>query len=118
MLIYKEQFADAWTAKDLHFGNTATSRVEGNWIGIEVGLRDTRDTRLNGRGAHAYIKKFLQVSTGDLLSAKAEETKRSKEKIHYLLELPSMLEAISGKYQSKFALKRCLVEFEKVEEKS
>nr|CCA18090.1 Pc21g00130 putative [Albugo laibachii Nc14] len=52
-LIYKERFVNAWTSKYRHFGNKATSRVE---------------------GAHAYIKKFLQVSTGDLLSVLSKLT--------------------------------------------
>ncbi|RKF64238.1 hypothetical protein OnM2_020096 [Erysiphe neolycopersici] len=97
---------NAWTSKELHFCKKATSRVE---------------------GAHAYIKKFLQVSTGDLLSVftkltlavehqvKAEEAKRSEEKMHHLLELPSVFKSVSGKI-SRYALKRCLTEFGKLEE--
>ena len=45
-LIYKDRFVNDWTSMYLHFGNKATSRVE---------------------GAHACLKTFLQVSTGDLL---------------------------------------------------
>lgn len=44
-LPHKEKLVRAWTDKLTHFGNIATSRVE---------------------GAHAVLKKMLQVSTGDL----------------------------------------------------
>lgn len=46
---FKEKFVYAWTKKNLHFGNHVTSRVE---------------------GAHSKLKKYLQVSTGDLRGVK------------------------------------------------
>ncbi|XP_074265811.1 protein FAR1-RELATED SEQUENCE 5-like [Silene latifolia] len=42
---YKEMFVTAWTDKHPHFGNRVSSRAE---------------------GAHAKLKSYLQVSTGDL----------------------------------------------------
>jgi hypothetical protein len=42
---YKSYFVSAWVDKKLHLGNHATSRAE---------------------GAHGVLKKYLQVSTGDL----------------------------------------------------
>nr|KAJ0186149.1 hypothetical protein LSAT_V11C900470640 [Lactuca sativa] len=42
-LPWKEKFVSAWTKKYLHFGNRSSSRAE---------------------GAHAKLKKYLQVSTG------------------------------------------------------
>ncbi|CEG46318.1 MULE transposase domain [Plasmopara halstedii] len=56
-LIHKERFINAWTSKHMHFGNTSTSRVE---------------------GSHAYIKKFLQTSTGDLLTMFLEKSPFSR----------------------------------------
>ncbi|KAL7252612.1 hypothetical protein ACSBR1_007225 [Camellia fascicularis] len=44
-LSFKERFVNAWTEKFAHFGNRVSSRVE---------------------GAHGKLKKYLQVSTGDL----------------------------------------------------
>ncbi|KAF7133193.1 hypothetical protein RHSIM_Rhsim09G0181600 [Rhododendron simsii] len=44
-LPFKERFVNAWTGKHPHFGNRVTSRVE---------------------GAHAMLKKYLTVSTGNL----------------------------------------------------
>ncbi|PWA86891.1 protein FAR1-RELATED SEQUENCE 5 [Artemisia annua] len=46
---WKEKFVSAWTEKYLHFGNRASSRAE---------------------GAHAKLKKYLQVSTGDFQQVK------------------------------------------------
>ncbi|KAH7833238.1 hypothetical protein Vadar_004343 [Vaccinium darrowii] len=43
-LPFKERFVNAWTSKHPHFGNRVTSRVE---------------------GAHAMLKKYLTVSTGN-----------------------------------------------------
>lgn len=48
-LPYKEKFIYAWTNKVTHFGNHVTSRVE---------------------GAHSKLKRYLQVSTGDLRGVK------------------------------------------------
>jgi len=48
-LPYRERFVHAWTDRYLHFGATVTSRVE---------------------GAHAVIKRYLHVSTGDLRAVK------------------------------------------------
>ncbi|KAL6567452.1 hypothetical protein OROGR_001120 [Orobanche gracilis] len=45
----KEKFVDAWTEDKLHFGTRVSSRAE---------------------GAHLMIKKYLQVSTGDLRQVK------------------------------------------------
>lgn len=45
-LIYKEKFIVAWTQQYLHLGNSATSRVE---------------------GSHAFLKKHIGASTGDML---------------------------------------------------
>jgi hypothetical protein len=45
-LIYKEKFIVAWTQQCLHLGNSATSRVE---------------------GSHAFLKKYIGASTGDML---------------------------------------------------
>ncbi|RQM14777.1 hypothetical protein KXD40_005598 [Peronospora effusa] len=57
----------------------------------KLGCEIQKETNINERGAHAYIKKFLHVSTEDLLSVfsklthalehqvKADETKRSEE---------------------------------------
>ena len=42
---HKERFVQCWTNKYLHFGHQETSRAE---------------------GAHSVIKRYLQVSTGDL----------------------------------------------------
>ena len=108
-LIYKDRFVNAWTSRYLHFGNKATSRVE---------------------GAHAYVKHFLQVSTGDLLSVlskltlaiehqlRTEETHRSRDKLLYLTGLPSTFTPVSG-ILSAFALKRCLGQFKRnTEEKA
>ena len=98
-LIYKDRFVNAWTSRYLHFGNKATSRVE---------------------GAHAYVKHFLQVSTGDLLSVlskltlaiehqlRTEETHRSRDKLLYLTGLPSTFTPVSG-IISAFALKSVLI---------
>ena len=52
-LPHKEKFMAAWTCKSLHFGNTSTSAVE---------------------GAHSALKKFLQVSTGDLYGVQQRMT--------------------------------------------
>ncbi|PWA55937.1 hypothetical protein CTI12_AA397510 [Artemisia annua] len=46
---WKEKFVSAWMEKYLHFGNRASSRAE---------------------GAHAKLKKYLQVSTGDFQQVK------------------------------------------------
>lgn len=46
---WKEKFVSAWTEKYLHFGNRASSRAE---------------------GAHAKLKKYLNVSTGDFQQVK------------------------------------------------
>jgi len=43
-IIWKERFIKAWTNKITHLGNTSTSR---------------------GEGAHARLKSYLQVSTGN-----------------------------------------------------
>ena len=48
-LPWKKKFVSAWTEKHLHFGNRASSRAE---------------------GAHAKLKKYLQVSTGDFQKVK------------------------------------------------
>jgi hypothetical protein len=48
-LPWKKKFVSAWTEKHLHFGNRASSRAE---------------------GAHAKLKKYLQVSTGDFQEVK------------------------------------------------
>ena len=48
---HKERFVRAWADRYLHLGNRATSRVE---------------------GAHAMIKKYLQVSIGDLHTVHAK----------------------------------------------
>ncbi|KAL6547501.1 hypothetical protein OROMI_023222 [Orobanche minor] len=56
-LPYKQYFVTAWTDKKLHFRNHATSRAE---------------------GAHSKLKKYLMVSTGDILVV--------KEKVCLLLE--------------------------------
>ena len=45
-LIRKEKFIVAWTQQYLHLGNSATSRVE---------------------GSHAFLKKHIGASTGDML---------------------------------------------------
>jgi hypothetical protein len=45
-LIHKEKFIVAWTQQYLHLGNSATSRVE---------------------GSHAFLKKHIGSSTGDML---------------------------------------------------
>ena len=45
-LIHKEKFIVAWTQQYLHLGNSATSRVE---------------------GSHAFLKKHIGASTGDVL---------------------------------------------------
>lgn len=45
-LIHKEKFIVAWTKQYLHLGNSATSRVE---------------------GSHAFLKKHIGASSGDLL---------------------------------------------------
>jgi hypothetical protein len=45
-LIHKEKFIVAWTQQCLHLGNSATSRVE---------------------GSHAFLKKHIGASTGDML---------------------------------------------------
>ena len=45
-LIFKEKFIVAWTQQCLHLGNSATSRVE---------------------GSHAFLKKHIGASTGDML---------------------------------------------------
>jgi len=42
---HKERFVFCWANRYLHFGNRETSRAE---------------------GAHSIIKRYLQVSTGDL----------------------------------------------------
>nr|CCA21105.1 Pc21g00130 putative [Albugo laibachii Nc14] len=74
---YKKQFVKAWTLKHPHFENKSSSRAE---------------------RAHAYVKKLLQVSTGDLLLVsnklntaldhqfKAEVSQRSMEKMHHMHE--------------------------------
>ncbi|XP_058185926.1 PKS-NRPS hybrid synthetase cheA-like [Rhododendron vialii] len=48
-LPFKERFVKAWTEKCAHFGNRVSSRAE---------------------GAHGKLKKYLQVSTGDLHQVK------------------------------------------------
>ncbi|KAG5527943.1 hypothetical protein RHGRI_028764 [Rhododendron griersonianum] len=48
-LPFKEQFVHAWTENCAHFGNRVSSRAE---------------------GAHGKLKKYLQVSTGDLYQVK------------------------------------------------
>src|SRR6202000_512033 len=45
-LIHKEKFIVAYTQKYLHLGNSTTSRVE---------------------GSHAFLKKHIGASTGDML---------------------------------------------------
>nr|CCA20967.1 Pc21g00130 putative [Albugo laibachii Nc14] len=65
-LIYKERFVNAWTSKYLYFGNKATSSVE---------------------GAHAYVEKFLQVSTGDLLSVLNKLTLALEHQKHQVTEV-------------------------------
>lgn len=45
-LVHKEKFIVAWTQQYLHLGNSATSRVE---------------------GSHAFLKKHIGASTGDML---------------------------------------------------
>ncbi|XP_078159354.1 protein FAR1-RELATED SEQUENCE 5-like [Carex rostrata] len=47
----KEKFVGAWTDQYLHFGNRASSRAE---------------------SAHAKLKKYLQVSTGDLYEVRSK----------------------------------------------
>nr|CCA18072.1 Pc21g00130 putative [Albugo laibachii Nc14] len=66
-----------------HFGNKATSRVE---------------------GAHAYIKKFLQDRT--------EVTRHSEDNLRYLNGLPSIYTPECGMI-SAFAIKKCLEEFKR-----
>ena len=46
-LIYKEKIVRYWTNQYLHLGNSSTSRVE---------------------GSHAFLKKYIQASTGDILT--------------------------------------------------
>jgi hypothetical protein len=46
-LIYKEKIIRCWTNQYLHLGNSSTSRVE---------------------GSHAFLKKYIQASTGDILT--------------------------------------------------
>jgi hypothetical protein len=103
-LIHKKHFVKAWTLNYPHFGSKTSSRAE---------------------GAHAFIKKFLQVSTGDLLTVfnklkialdhqiKAEMDRRSKETMHHLLTLPEIFTPVSGKI-SLFALKECLLQHDKI----
>ncbi|XP_077223979.1 protein FAR1-RELATED SEQUENCE 5-like [Tasmannia lanceolata] len=50
-LPFKEKFVYAWTVKYMHFGNHVTSRAE---------------------GAHAMLKKYLQVSIGDFREVKGK----------------------------------------------
>ena len=100
---YKDRFVNAWTSKYLHFGNKATSRVE---------------------GAQAYVKEFLRVSTVDLLSVlskrtlaiehqvRTEETHRSRGKLLHLTGLQSTFTPVSG-IISAFSLKRCLYQFKR-----
>jgi hypothetical protein len=46
-LIYKEKIIRCWTNQYLHLSNSSTSRVE---------------------GSHAFLKKYIQASTGDILT--------------------------------------------------
>lgn len=46
-LIYKEKVVRYWTNQYLHLGNSSTSRVE---------------------GSHEFLKKYIQASTGDILT--------------------------------------------------
>jgi hypothetical protein len=48
LLLYKEKLISAWVDQQAHFGNTATSRVE---------------------GIHALLKSYLRRSTFDLFEA-------------------------------------------------
>nr|CCA24101.1 Pc21g00130 putative [Albugo laibachii Nc14] len=105
-IVYKKQFVKAWTLKHPHFGNKSPSRAE---------------------GAHAYVKKFLQVSTGALLlvfnklntaldhQIKAEVSQRSMEKMHHLVKIPEIFASVSGKI-SLFALRKCLVQHGKLKQ--
>ena len=78
----QKKLVKTWTLKHPHIGCKSSSRPE---------------------GVHAYIKKLLQVSTGALLTVlnklqialdhqiKTEVDRRSKETMHYFLELQEML---------------------------
>nr|CCA22470.1 Pc21g00130 putative [Albugo laibachii Nc14] len=78
-LVYKKQFVKAWTLEHPHFGNKSSSRTE---------------------GAHAYVKKFLQFSKGDLLlvfnklntaldhQIKGEVSQINMEKMHHSVKIP------------------------------
>jgi hypothetical protein len=46
-LIHKEKIIRCWTNQHLHLGNSATSRA---------------------KGSHAFIKRYIQSSTGDILT--------------------------------------------------
>jgi hypothetical protein len=62
-LTYKEMFIRAWVGQYLHFGNWATSRVE---------------------GSHAILKKYIGGSTGDILFV-FERINNALEAQHYNL---------------------------------
>ena len=74
--------------------------------------------------AQAYIKKFLQTSTGDLLlvlykltvalenQVRTEETRCSEEKLRYLNELPSIFTPVC-EMVSAFAIKKWLEEIKR-----
>ncbi|KAL3517008.1 hypothetical protein ACH5RR_023910 [Cinchona calisaya] len=73
-LPYKEYFVDAWTEKLLHFGNRATSRVE---------------------GAHSKLKKYLMVSSGDI---------RTLEKQFQMMKDDKMQPTCNGTFMATMGL--------------
>ncbi|XP_052623634.1 PKS-NRPS hybrid synthetase cheA-like [Lactuca sativa] len=104
-LPWKEKFVSAWTKKYLHFGNRSSSRAE---------------------GAHAKLKKYLQVSTGGFqdvtekicLAIKHEfneiKVQLASEKIQVLrkCDAPAFREILCR--VSHFALKEIYTQYEKI----
>ncbi|KAM0987652.1 hypothetical protein EV2_012136 [Malus domestica] len=102
-LPYKEKFVSAWSEKVTHFGNRVTSRAE---------------------GAHATLKKYLQVSTGGLREVKEKiclaienqfqeiKTQHSSEKVRvsHKFRLPFFKEVVT--HVSRFALNELYNQYE------
>lgn len=103
-LKYKEKFVSYWTNQYLHFGNSATSRVE---------------------GGHGLLKKFIDKSSYDLLSFFQHLNLYLKhqlsnvtvsigtERTKHLIQAPSCFSLVHGKV-SQFAIKKAIKQFEKI----
>ncbi|PWA36651.1 hypothetical protein CTI12_AA597770 [Artemisia annua] len=81
---WKEKFVSAWTEKYLHFGNRASSRAE---------------------GAHAKLKKYLQVSTGDFHQVKKKLCLEIEHEFNEIkVRLASKMTSCTGHFMATMGL--------------